>query len=252
MFQKLGIIGFALYLMVSFQNCSKVNFDESSTLASSKGTSDVPPESVDPNNPPDDTIVDDEDDVIDDVISENAACDPIFNSGNFMDLKGQDHTFNGFTKEVLVANGNNVRANGMTEILSVNGAKTILANGLHQAVCLKGERFQLNGSSGLSGIPVVLIGSNDNAQIGSINGAVHSDLVLKNIKSIGSLNGLSFNTYIYGGSVDSINGGGFDLHLMKGTHVKKINGLFRNIYLYDGSTIGFLNGHHKLVRVKKP
>ena len=250
---KIGLIALFFYLTITFQNCSKVNFEGSESQASTKGAGeDVVREPViDDSDPVDETIIDDEDEVIDSVVSKNTACDPIFNSGSFIDLKGQDFLLNGFQQEVRVSNGGLVRVNGAGELLSVNGAKEVNANGVHHSVCIKAEVFDLNGSAGLAGVPVVLIGQGDSSIAKNFNGLILADLVLIDIKQAARINSASFNSYIYSSQIDTINGAGFDLHLMKGSHVKRINGVFRNIFLYDGSSIDELNGSYKLVRVKK-
>jgi hypothetical protein len=241
-FQR-SAIGFALIIfMMGFQNCSKVDFSPSEATASSKA------ESLDNLAPEEPPITAVEDHVIEDVVSQNEACDSIFENIPAMDLKGQDYVYNGIGDTVSLGNGGNVIVNGITHKLSVNGADSIVVNGLHDALCLKGRDFLLNGRYGDANIPVVLIGTDAESNL-RWNGILTSDLVLINIGHVSALNGSQSKTYVYGGQIDVINGIGKELHLMNSTNVKRINGKFDQIFVYEGSLIQDINGLNNIIVV---
>lgn len=178
--------------------------------------------------------------LVDQIIEDSSACVTL--ASQVEKLDGQNYSFNGAKKSLAIENANRVSINGATQNLYVGGSKSIELNGFHSSVCLVSSHFKLNGSYGKSGEPIVLIGQGSMARVDVINGGKFSDVVLVNIKDIGTINGNSNDIYIFGGNVKRINGRAKNIHIMNGARVELINGNFKNVFVEAGSVLEKRNG----------
>lgn len=249
-------ISLSLLMVLGFQNCSGVNFDDQSLSGQKLGDGmDVTDDPVEnDNNTTEDPTKEEpgsnspitnltEDELIEDIISKNEGCDFLFTENAALDMSGADFTSNGKHTKISLRNAGKVNINGVSAVISIDGAKLVDINGNHDALCLRAKYVKsVNGNSGTSGAPIVIVGEDESSSIGSLNGNRNSDLVIINMKATAVINGNNKDIYISGGEISSINGNGGNLYLSHEAVVERINGNFKNIYAYPGVVIKEMSG----------
>lgn len=244
------IASLSLLMVLGFQNCSGVNFDEQALSGQKLGdgmdVTDDPglnPARNEGSNEGSPENPKTEDERIEDIISKNEGCDFLLAENAALDMNGADFKSNGMHTKLSLKNAGDVNINGVSAVISIDGAKSVNINGNHDALCLRAKYVKsVNGNSGTSGAPIVIVGQDEDSSIGTLNGNRNSDLVIINMKASAVINGNNKDIYISGGQISSINGNGGDLYLSHGTVVERINGNFKNIYAYPGVVIKEMSG----------